>query len=91
MYFVCFVVPIPDLLLSGAVIGSTGIPVVSRLEPSADACDFFAAMLPNSHHLELFYFVARHGGIKAALRHMPYLLDPSGHHQTVESVWHRSL
>lgn len=24
------------------------------------------------HHLELFYYVARHGGISAATRHMPY-------------------
>lgn len=24
------------------------------------------------HHLELFYYVARHGGISAASRHMPY-------------------
>ncbi|PTX91812.1 LysR family transcriptional regulator [Opitutus sp. ER46] len=26
----------------------------------------------NIHHLELFYYVARHGGISAAARHMPY-------------------
>ena len=26
----------------------------------------------NVHHLELFYYVARHGGISAAARHMPY-------------------
>jgi DNA-binding transcriptional LysR family regulator len=26
----------------------------------------------NVHHLELFYFVARHGGISSAVRHMPY-------------------
>ncbi len=26
----------------------------------------------NVHHLELFYYVARHGGISAAVRHMPY-------------------
>ena len=26
----------------------------------------------NPHHLELFYFVARHGGIRRAVRHMPY-------------------
>ncbi len=28
--------------------------------------------LPNLHHLELFYHVARHGGITAAARSMPY-------------------
>src|SRR2546422_2767408 len=26
----------------------------------------------NIHHLELFYFVAKHGGIAAAVRHIPY-------------------
>ena len=26
----------------------------------------------NVHHLELFYYVAKHGGISAAARHMPY-------------------
>src|SRR3954463_4101936 len=26
----------------------------------------------NIHHLELFYYVARHGGISAAVRHIPY-------------------
>jgi DNA-binding transcriptional LysR family regulator len=26
----------------------------------------------NIHHLELFYYVARHGGINEAVRHMPY-------------------
>lgn len=26
----------------------------------------------NIHHLELFYYVARHGGISHAVRHMPY-------------------
>jgi DNA-binding transcriptional LysR family regulator len=26
----------------------------------------------NIHHLELFYYVARHGGISAAARHIPY-------------------
>ena len=31
----------------------------------------FAAML-NPHHLELFYYVARHGGISRALRQIPY-------------------
>src|SRR5580704_5758005 len=26
----------------------------------------------NIHHLELFYYVARHGGISEAVRNMPY-------------------
>jgi DNA-binding transcriptional LysR family regulator len=26
----------------------------------------------NIHHLELFYYVAGHGGISEAVRHMPY-------------------
>lgn len=29
-------------------------------------------MSPNIHHLELFYYVARHGGISEAVRQMPY-------------------
>ena len=29
-------------------------------------------LVMNIHHLELFYYVARHGGISAAVRHMPY-------------------
>src|SRR5215207_4137816 len=30
------------------------------------------AAVINVHHLELFYYVARHGGISSAVRHMPY-------------------
>lgn len=30
------------------------------------------AALMNVHHLELFYYVAKHGGISSAVRHMPY-------------------
>ena len=26
----------------------------------------------NVHHLELFFYVAKHGGISSAVRHMPY-------------------
>ena len=29
-------------------------------------------MSMNIHHLELFYYVARHGGIAEAVRNMPY-------------------
>src|SRR5947207_444911 len=29
----------------------------------------------NVHHLELFYYVARHGGISPAVRHMPYVIQ----------------
>src|ERR1043165_5993863 len=29
-------------------------------------------MSMNIHHLELFYYVARHGGISSAVRQMPY-------------------
>jgi DNA-binding transcriptional LysR family regulator len=29
----------------------------------------------NIHHLELFYHVARHGGISSAVRHMPYAIQ----------------
>lgn len=37
--------------------------------PGAARCNGSAV---NIHHLELFYYVARHGGISAAVRHMPY-------------------
>lgn len=37
---------------------------------SAAACFAFARV--NIHHLELFYYVARHGGIMEAVRNMPY-------------------
>src|SRR3954462_2493834 len=36
----------------------------------AGRCALCPAM--NVHHLELFYYVARHGGISAAVRHIPY-------------------
>jgi DNA-binding transcriptional LysR family regulator len=40
--------------------GATDIPVIP------------AARFMNVHHLELFYYVATHGGISRAVRHMPY-------------------
>src|SRR3954462_13010288 len=36
----------------------------------AGRCALCPAM--NVHHLELFYYVAKHGGISAAVRHIPY-------------------
>ncbi|HEY2952632.1 MAG TPA: hypothetical protein VGK40_08620 [Verrucomicrobiae bacterium] len=32
----------------------------------------------NIHHLELFYYVARHGGISEAVRTMPYVANGYG-------------
>lgn len=32
----------------------------------------------NPHHLELFYYVARHGGISRAVRHIPYGIQQPG-------------
>src|SRR5271170_5433962 len=32
----------------------------------------------NLHHLELFYYVAKHGGIAAAVAHMPYGIQQPG-------------
>src|SRR5881296_1820795 len=32
----------------------------------------FPARIMNIHHLELFYYVARHGGIMEAVRNIPY-------------------
>lgn len=34
-------------------------------------------MILNPHHLELFYFVARHAGVSEAARQMPYGIGPS--------------
>ena len=31
-----------------------------------------SALFMNVHHLELFYYVAKHQGISAAVRHIPY-------------------
>ncbi len=39
---------------------------------SADAPTVPSRGAMNVHHLELFYYVARHDGISAAVRHMPY-------------------
>src|SRR3954471_12669287 len=33
---------------------------------------FSSRLAMNVHHLELFYYVAKHGGISAAVRHIPY-------------------
>lgn len=41
------------------------------LAPAAVLCSTPARAM-NIHHLELFYYVAKHGGISAAVRHMPY-------------------
>src|SRR6058998_2139797 len=32
----------------------------------------FPARIMNIHHLELFYYVAKHGGISEAVRNIPY-------------------
>jgi DNA-binding transcriptional LysR family regulator len=32
----------------------------------------------NLHHLELYYYVAKHGGIAAAVTHMPYGIQQPG-------------
>src|SRR3954467_13900866 len=44
-------------------------PPKPRLCASPDPTRF---RLMNVHHLELFYYVAKHGGISAAVRHIPY-------------------
>src|ERR1044071_359774 len=36
-----------------------------------DRAGFFGTGM-NVHHLELFYYVAKHGGISAAVRNIPY-------------------
>ncbi|MGC3991841.1 MAG: LysR family transcriptional regulator [Chthoniobacteraceae bacterium] len=45
-------------------------PVRALIDKTSAIIDFLNPV--NIHHLELFYYVARHGGISAAVRHMPY-------------------
>lgn len=40
--------------------------------PDPENQDVPLAPVLNVHHLELFYYVATHGGISSAVRHMPY-------------------
>ena len=47
-----------------------------------------ARVTPNLHHLELFYHVARHGGITAAARSMPYgIQQPAISGQISVTTW----
>jgi DNA-binding transcriptional LysR family regulator len=46
----------------------------------------------NIHHLELFYYVARHGGISEAVRHMPYgIQQPAMSSQLIQLEEHLGL
>jgi len=46
----------------------------------------------NIHHLELFYYVARHGGISEAVRHMPYgIQQPAMSSQIIHLEEHLGL
>src|SRR5205085_12276845 len=47
--------------------GNCFFPSVARFAKSAPADEHM-----NIHHLELFYYVARHGGIMEAVRNIPY-------------------
>jgi DNA-binding transcriptional LysR family regulator len=38
----------------------------------------------NIHHLELFYYVARHGGISEAVRQMPWIQQPAMSSQIIQ-------
>ena len=44
--------------------------IETALPPSTAEAVF--DLIVNIHHLELFYYVARHGGISRAARNMPY-------------------
>jgi DNA-binding transcriptional LysR family regulator len=46
------------------------VPSQTTLPRRAPVAEFDLTM--NIHHLELFYYVARHGGISRAVRNMPY-------------------
>ena len=41
----------------------------------------------NIHHLELFYYVARHGGISEAVRNMPYGIHYEEPVLSVQQAW----
>jgi DNA-binding transcriptional LysR family regulator len=45
---------------------------IARTSTKSIACPSMPQPLPNLHHVELFYHVARAGGISAAVRSMPY-------------------
>ena len=48
----------------------------------------------NIHHLELFYYVARHGGITEAVRNIPYGIQQpavSGHLKALENTLNLKL
>src|SRR4051812_41793526 len=48
-------------------------PLIDKLWPGIDFLNTMGGGVPmNIHHLELFYYVARHGGVSAAARHIPY-------------------
>ena len=51
-------------------------PVRTGLRPRSRRARLRCSISPrpvmNIHHLELFYYVAKHGGISAAVRHIPY-------------------
>jgi DNA-binding transcriptional LysR family regulator len=57
---------------------STGLRVVASLPLKRSTLHpipgipFLGDVLVNVHHLELFFYVARHNGISAAVRHIPY-------------------
>jgi len=50
---------------------TNGVRLASERPIVNDATCYSVAMM-NIHHLELFYYVARHGGISEAVRNMPY-------------------
>src|SRR3982750_3662283 len=48
-------------------------PVIGRESIAPAECSgFLSGAGMNVHHLELFYYVAKHGGISAAVRRIPY-------------------
>jgi DNA-binding transcriptional LysR family regulator len=49
-----------------------GARVRNGVASSAEFALHGVAPKVNVHHLELFYYVAKHGGISAAVRHIPY-------------------
>src|SRR3989454_959314 len=52
--------------LQNRTAGVLGAPITPSLRDST------TPFLMNIHHLELFYYVAKHGGISEAVRNIPY-------------------
>ncbi len=63
-----------EVVLHGGSLPRKCLPaLIDKLSTSIDSLNTLRIAIPmNIHHLELFYYVARHGGVSAAARRIPY-------------------